>query len=71
MGLKITHAEVKSILTRSSGYLKGTTSHSLQPYRGCSFGNSLCGVGCYAGQNRFLTRGAEWGSFLEVRVNAA
>ena len=67
----LTKASVRSILTRSSGYLKTVCSHSLQPYRGCSFGNSLCGVGCYVRHNPFVTRGAEWGSFLEVRENAA
>ncbi len=67
----MTHARVRSILTRSSGYLESVCSHSLQPYRGCSFGRSLCGVGCYVKHNPFVTRGAEWGSFLEVRENAA
>ncbi|RMH19923.1 MAG: hypothetical protein D6696_09330 [Acidobacteria bacterium] len=64
-------AEVKSILTRTSGYLKSVTSHSLQPYRGCPLGSSLCGVGCYVQHNRWLTRGRRWGSFLEARTNAA
>jgi DNA repair photolyase len=71
MSITVTTASVRSILTRSSGYLKTVSSHSLQPYRGCSFGNSLCGVGCYVRHNPFVTRGAEWGSFLEVRENAA
>jgi DNA repair photolyase len=71
MSLTLTTTCVKSILTRSSGYLKTVCSHSLQPYRGCSFGNSLCGVGCYVKHNPFVTRGAEWGSFLEVRENAS
>jgi DNA repair photolyase len=71
MPITLTTASVRSILTRSSGYLETVCSHSLQPYRGCSFGNSLCGVGCYARHNPFVTRGAEWGSFLEVRENAA
>jgi len=71
MSITLTEATVASILTRSSGYLKSVCSHSLQPYRGCSFGNSLCGVGCYVRHNPFITRGAEWGSFLEVRKNAA
>jgi DNA repair photolyase len=71
MSITLTTASVRSILTRSSGYLKTVCSHSLQPYRGCSFGNSLCGVGCYVRHNPFVTRGAEWGSFLEVRENAA
>lgn len=71
MPLTLTTTRVKSILTRSSGYLKTVCSHSLQPYRGCSFGNSLCGVGCYVRHNPFVTRGATWGTFLEVRENAA
>ena len=66
-----TSAEVKQILTRSSGYLKTVCSHSLQPYRGCTLGNSLCGVGCYVQHNWHLTRGQAWGSFVETRVNAA
>lgn len=69
--LEVTQVEVKNILTRTSGYLESIASHSLQPYRGCSFGNSLCGVGCYVQHNPFITKGRKWGSFLEVRNNAA
>ena len=71
MPVAVTTTSVRSILTRSSGYLRTVCSHSLQPYRGCSFGASLCGVGCYVRHNPFVTRGAEWGRFLEVRDNAA
>ena len=71
MGITITEANVKGILTRTRGFLKTVASHSLQPYRGCTFGNALCGVGCYVQHNTFLTRQAPWGSFLEARVNAA
>lgn len=71
MSTTITTASVKSILTRATGFLKPVASHSLQPYRGCTFGNALCGVGCYVQHNQFLTRGAPWGSFLEARINAA
>ena len=71
MRITLTKTSVRSILTRSSGYLKTVCSHSLQPYRGCSFGRSLCGVGCYVRHNPFVTRGGEWGSFLEIRENAA
>jgi DNA repair photolyase len=70
-GARVGEMRVKSILTRTSGYLEGIASHSLQPYRGCSFGRSLCGVGCYVQHNRFVTGGAPWGHFLEARVNAA
>ena len=69
--MRVTETEVRSILTRTTGYLKHVTSHSLQPYRGCSFGKSLCGAGCYVQHNHWLTRGQEWGGFLEVRTNAA
>ncbi|MCG6156652.1 radical SAM protein [Rubinisphaera margarita] len=62
---------VQEILTRCTGYLDQISSHSLQPYRGCSFGRSLCGVGCYVQHNFFVTRGRPWGSFLEIRRNAA
>lgn len=68
---KITESRVRGILTRATGYLKTVSSHSLQPYRGCTYGNSLCGAGCYVQHNRFLTRDKPWGSFLEARVNAA
>jgi DNA repair photolyase len=62
---------IQSILTRSSGFLETVCSHSLQPYRGCPFGASLCGVGCYVQHSLHITRGRPWGSFLEVRTNAA
>jgi DNA repair photolyase len=67
----VSQATVKAILTRASGYLRPVASHSLQPYRGCAFGNSLCGIGCYVQHNTFLTQHAAWGSFLEARSNAA
>ncbi len=69
--MKPSEATVRSILTRTSGYLRSVTSHSLQPYRGCSYGNALCGVGCYVRHNGWVTRGEAWGSFLEARTNAA
>jgi DNA repair photolyase len=66
-----THVTVKSILSRAGGYLREVCSHSLQPYRGCPFGVTLCGVGCYVRHSIHLTRGRPWGTFLEVRTNAA
>jgi DNA repair photolyase len=67
----LTSVRVRNILTRTTGYLDGVTSHSLQPYRGCSYGRSLCGVACYVQHHGLLTRGAAWGHFLEARSNAA
>lgn len=69
--MQISEVTIGNILTRTTGYLKGIASHSLQPYRGCAFGRSLCGVGCYVQHNRHVVRGREWGTFLEVRLNAA
>lgn len=71
MSVTVTEVSVKSILTRAGGYLRPVASHSLQPYRGCSYGRSLCGVGCYVQHSPWLTRGEPWGTFLEARVNAA
>ena len=71
MPLELSLTTVKNILTRTSGYLCEVTSHSLQPYRGCTFGNALCGVGCYVQHSRHITRGRTWGGFLEVRTNAS
>lgn len=69
--MKIEKVQIGKVLTRTTGYLASVTSHSLQPYKGCSLGNSLCGVGCYVRHNHYLTAGRPWGSFLEARVNAA
>jgi hypothetical protein len=69
--LEVTETTIQNILTRTTGFLRTVTSHSLQPYCGCSFGNSLCGIGCYVQHNGRLLRGRRWGSFLEARTNAA
>jgi len=69
--MELSTVRIENILTRTSGYLRGVTSHSLQPYCGCALGNSLCGVGCYVQHNWYLTRGRAWGSFVDVRENAA
>ena len=71
MPVTITETTVKNILTRTSGFLRTVTSHSLQPYCGCTFGGAACGVGCYVRHNGHLLQGREWGSFMEVRTNAA
>jgi DNA repair photolyase len=69
--MDVSTTSVTRILTRSGGYLSAVASHSLQPYRGCALGNSLCGVGCYVRHSWYLTRGQPWGSFVEARTNAA
>ncbi|MCH8157291.1 MAG: hypothetical protein IID18_06005 [Nitrospinae bacterium] len=68
--MEITETHCSSILTRTSGYLKGVCSHSLNPYVGCGFGRSSCGEGCYVRFNQWLTRGRDWGRFVDVKTNA-
>ena len=68
--MEITETQCKSILTRTSGYLKQVCSHSINPYVGCGFGRSACGVGCYVRHNAWLTKGRDWGSFVEAKTNA-
>ncbi len=76
--LTVTETTVKNILIcAEQGFLRNklgarpVCSHSLQPYSGCTYGNALCGVGCYVRGNYYVTKGREWGGFLDVRTNAA
>ena len=74
LSTKIVHINTiqnKSILTRTSGYLKNVCTHSLNPYSGCGFGNSSCGISCYIRFNSWINKGREWGSFVDVKTNAA
>jgi len=68
--MQVTETLCQSILTRASGYLKQVCSHSLNPYTGCGYGRSSCGVGCYVQFNPWLTRSRSWGSFVDVKTNA-
>ncbi|MFO0909572.1 MAG: hypothetical protein U0794_14655 [Isosphaeraceae bacterium] len=69
--MDVTVTQVERVLTRASGFLLTVCSHSLQPYRGCPLGASLCGVACYVRHSGHILKGREWGRFLEVRENAA
>lgn len=71
MNVSIREVTIGKVLTRTTGYLREVATHSLQPYRGCTFGNALCGAGCYVQHSRHILQGRRWGSFLEVRGNAA
>ena len=67
--MELREVACRTILNRTGGFLRGFT-HTANPYRGCAFGRSLCGVGCYApallhGERR------PWGSFLDAKTNAA
>ncbi|MFQ5844724.1 MAG: hypothetical protein ACE5JG_07015, partial [Planctomycetota bacterium] len=66
--MAVRETRCRSILTRTGGFLRAF-SHTVNPYRGCAFGNSLCGAACYApavlcGERR------RWGSYLDAKINA-
>jgi len=68
--MRVSEVRCRTILTRTGGFLAGFT-HSLNPYRGCSLGGTLCGLPDYApgiaagwGETR------PWGSYLDVKINA-
>lgn len=65
----VREAACRTILTRTGGFLRGF-SHSLNPYRGCTYGRSLCGTACYA-PGVWGGAGGEWGGFLLAKSNAA
>lgn len=67
MAYKIEHKIPKSMLNKGTGFLSGYT-HSLNPYSGCSFGCSYC----YVRQMPVsIFRGLPWGSWVDVKKNAA
>ena len=76
--MEILLKEAKSILTpQRNGFLAARPypfTHSLSGYVGCGFGQTTCGLYCYA---QFLPnwhfRGftAEWGHAVQVKTNAA
>ena len=68
--MKVSESYCKSILTRTSGYLRNVSSHSINPYSGCGFGKSSCGIGCYVQFNTWITKGRTWGEFVDVKTNS-
>lgn len=58
---------VKSILNPTGGFLGGGFTHTINVYRGCPLGNSLCGLYCYAQWNPYHTQGRHWGDFLDIK----
>ena len=56
----------KSILSPANGALEGY-DFTLNPYRGCSFGCSYCYAAFFVADKQ---QQAEWGTWVEVKVNA-
>jgi DNA repair photolyase len=66
--MQIIEVPAKSILNPTGGFLGEGFTHTINLYRGCALGNSLCGLYCYAQWNGHHTRGRPWGSFLDVKT---
>lgn len=65
--MQIEEISTRTILNPTSGFLGQGFTHTINLYRGCALGNSLCGLYCYAQWNPYHTMGREWGSFLDVK----
>ena len=59
----------QTILNPTGGFLGGGFTHTMNLYRGCALGNSLCGLYCYAQWNPHHTLGRRWGSFLDIKMD--
>lgn len=76
--MEVTQREAKSILTpQRSGFLAAGPypfTHALSAYTGCAFGQTTCGMYCYA---QFLPNwsfhrtNVAWGEAIEAKTNAA
>jgi DNA repair photolyase len=79
--MQISSRQAKGILTpQTGGFLVNGEfpfTHALSPYTGCAFGNTTCGLYCYA---PFLPswqyrpanmKTFAWGEAIEVKENAA
>jgi len=60
----------KSLVNRTGGFLSGFT-HTINPYHGCAYGRTLCGLPDYAPEIvRAFGERREWGTYLGAKVNA-
>jgi DNA repair photolyase len=66
----VTEVRCRTLVNRTGGYLEGFT-HTINPYHGCAYGNTLCGMPDYAPAivGAFGERRA-WGDYLDVKINA-
>lgn len=67
MKIEYLYKNPKTLLNKGTGFLSGY-SHSLNPYTGCTFGCSYC----YVRQMPVsIFRGAAWGTWVDVKLDAA
>ncbi len=60
----------KTILNPTGGFLGQGFTHTMNLYRGCALGKTLCGLFCYAQWNAYHVRGRTWGRFLDIKEGA-
>ena len=60
----------KSILSPTRGFLGSGYTHTLNPYSGCAFAWSVCGLFCYAQHDGNITRLRPW-RLYGAKKNAA
>src|SRR5438128_4273372 len=75
--MEITQKDAKSILTpQHNGFLTAgpySFTHALSGYIGCGFGQTTCGLYCYAQflpNRNFRGFAAAWGQAVQVKTNA-
>ncbi len=75
--MDVTLTEARGILTpQRSGFLAGGPypfTHALSAYTGCAFGNTTCGMYCYAQFSRNWTARnppLTWGEAVYIKINA-
>jgi DNA repair photolyase len=60
----------RSILSPTGGFLGAGYTHTLNPYSGCAFSGSVCGLFCYAQHDGNITRRRPW-RLYGAKKNAA
>ncbi len=68
--MELTEISCKTILNPTGGFLGQGFTHTINLYRGCALGNTLCGLYCYAQWNPYHVRGRTWGRFLDLKAGA-
>jgi DNA repair photolyase len=66
--MKLESIPARTILNPTGGFLAEGFTHTINLYRGCALGNSLCGLYCYAQWNPHHTLGRPWGGFLDIKT---
>lgn len=68
--MNVREVTCRTIINKTGGYLSGFT-HTINPYHGCAFGRTLCGVPDYApGIVRSFGEKRDWGTYVDAKVNA-